>query len=87
MKKVSKKFVRSKIEEAVSKTIDELELSPASRKTRKMITRASKKISRQLKAEIKKLNKKADKIAKSLAKKEKKAQRGEETARLAPTLN
>ncbi|MDV3308447.1 MAG: hypothetical protein LOY03_06490 [Cyclobacteriaceae bacterium] len=88
MKKVSKKYVRTKIEEAVNKTIEDLELSPASRKTRKLITKASKKISGQLRAELKKLNKKADKIAKSLAKKEKKARKqGEETASLEPTLN
>ena len=88
MKKVSKKYVRTKIEEAVNKTIEDLELSPAPRKTRKMIERASKRISGQLKAELKKLNKKADKVAKSLAKKEKKARKqGEENARLEPTLN
>ncbi|HEY8511256.1 MAG TPA: hypothetical protein VIL31_04815 [Cyclobacteriaceae bacterium] len=88
MKKVSKKYVRTKIEEAVNKTIEDLELSPTSRKTRKLIGKASKKISAQLKAELKKLNKKADKIAKSLAKKEKKAKKqSEESARLEPTLN
>jgi uncharacterized phage infection (PIP) family protein YhgE len=88
MKKVSKKFVRTKIEEAVNKTIEDLELSPVSGKTRKMIAKASKKISGQLKTELKKLKKKADKIAKSLAKKEKKARKqSDEKAHLEPTLN
>lgn len=87
MKKVSKKYVRTKIEESVSKTIEDLELSPVSRKTRKLIAKASKKISKQLKGELKRLNKRANKIAKSLAKKEKKDRKGEETAHLEPTLN
>lgn len=89
MKKISKKYIRTRVVGAVDQTIDDLELSPASKKTRKLVNKASKKISAQLKSDFKKLSKKADKIARSLEKKEKRAKKKaeESTNRLEPTLN
>lgn len=89
MKKISKKYIRTKVIGAVDQAIDDLELSPASKKTRKLVGKASKKISAQLKADFKKLTKKADKIAKSLEKKEKQAKKkaDESNNRLEPALN
>ena len=51
--------------------IDELELSPPTKKAKKLVRKASKKISVRLKSDFRKLSKKADKIARSLEKKEK----------------
>lgn len=92
MKKVSKKYIRTKLEGAVNQTIEELELSPASKKTKKLVNKASKRISGQLKSDFRKLSKKADKIAKSLEKKEKRAKKKiekieESNQRLEPALN
>ena len=89
MKKVSKKYIRAKVEGAVHQAIEELELSPASKKTKKLVNKASKKISGQLKSDFKVVSKKADKIARSLKKKEKRAKKKaeESSERLEPTLN
>lgn len=89
MKKISKKYIRTKLVGAVDQAIEDLELSPASKKARKLVSKASKEISAQLKSDYKKLSKKADKIAKSLEKKEKRAKKRAEESdnRLEPALN
>lgn len=89
MKKITRKYIRNKVAGAVNQAIEELELSPVSKKTRKLVSKASEKISAQLKSDFKKLSRKADKIAKSLEKKEKRAKKKEDESnnRLEPTFN
>jgi hypothetical protein len=51
--KNSKKELRGKIEETFIKSLDDLQISHLSGKVRKLIRRASKRISKQLKTDLK----------------------------------
>lgn len=75
MKKISKKEIRTTVEGAVNLAIEQLEASPASKKTQRLVKKASKKISGRLKTELKKISKKAEKTIKALEAKEKKAKK------------
>ncbi|HEX5171963.1 MAG TPA: hypothetical protein VFW11_22445 [Cyclobacteriaceae bacterium] len=65
MKKISKKEIRHKVEDAMNLALQQLEASPTSKKTKKLVEKASKKISSQLKQDLKKLSKKAEKAIKA----------------------
>lgn len=65
MKKISKKEIRHKVEDAMNQALHQIEASPASKKTKRLVEKASKKISSQLKQDLKKLSKKAEKAIKA----------------------
>lgn len=69
MKKISKKEIQDKVEDAVNVALQQFDAPIASKKTKRLVEKASKKISSQLKHDLKKLSKKAEKMAKASDKK------------------
>jgi len=65
MKKISKKEIRNKVEDAVNLAFQQMDVPSASKKTKKLVEKASKKISSRLKVDIKKLSRKAKKANKA----------------------
>jgi hypothetical protein len=72
MEKISKTEIRQKVEDAMTLALAQLELAPSSKKTKKLVAKASKKISGQLRHDIKKQAKKSTKTTASTAAKKKK---------------
>ena len=68
MKSITKKEIRSKLEEAVYKTLQSLELSVLSKKKRKAIKQSMRKITDGFDKELKKSNKDIKKKEKELRK-------------------
>ncbi|MEQ8424577.1 MAG: hypothetical protein RIA63_07690 [Cyclobacteriaceae bacterium] len=65
MEPLSKKEIRTKVEESVSQALEKLEITNASKKTKKVVKATSRKLTGALKKELKKLykkNKKAETI-------------------------
>ena len=65
MKKISRKEIRHKVADAMNVAIQQLDVSDTSKKTKKLLEKASKKISGQLKQDLKKMSKKAEKALKA----------------------
>jgi hypothetical protein len=65
MKKISRKEIRHKVEDAMNVAIQQLDVSDTSKKTKKLLEKASKKISGQLKQDLKKMSRKAEKALKA----------------------
>jgi Holliday junction resolvasome RuvABC DNA-binding subunit len=58
MEPISKKEIRTKVEESVSQAIEKLELPKTSKKTKRIVKKTSRKLATNLKKELKKFYKK-----------------------------
>ena len=65
MKTLNKKEIRLSVQEALTQVVGNFQIEKPSKKTTKLIERASKKLSKELKDELKKQTKKMEKAGKS----------------------
>lgn len=68
MAPITKKEIRSQIEESVNQVLGTLEITKASKRTKKLIKGISRKLTDALKSELKKIEKAKAKAAKKLKK-------------------
>lgn len=76
MEHLSKKEIRSKVQESVSQALEKLDITKASKKTQRVVKQTSKRLTSALQKELKKLykkNKKAESIKSVKPKKAEKA--------------